>query len=530
MDGAKYAEETTRLTGQPTTQLGNASEIGSGLCACAALPRRCLTLTRIGHSSSGSLAGRGHHGFLPVIDYSNDFLAFRRDMCPVEGEYGPEPVIPDWLEHWYSSAFPYGDPAARTIMDCRTKKQGKSADGAAVALYMAARQPYGEVVIAASDKDQAKDRVLRACKFAVENGPLRKHAKVLRSVIEFDNGSEIQALPYDWKGSSGGNYRCIVFDELHAWTLENQRRMFDELIVPPTISNGCRWIASYAGWLGESELLKEWWDLALGGEMINGYFGENAPPIYHVPDASLLALIDVGEESWRHEWVTPEYIEQVRATERPNTFKRLWLNAWMSNEDQFVTSDQWAACYEDYTPGGLRMVLGADASTSRDLTALVGVSRSEGIAMVEYVRTWKPVGGDLRSGKPTVDLSGIDAEVRRLHKAGLVNCVVFDPYQLHSLASEWTRSGIRCIEMPQTAKRTEADQQLYDAIISKTLVHFNHPMLNEHVQHAVARETPRGFRLDKDRTSLKIDAAVALSMAHHGATDGSLGPPILMLS
>ena len=79
------------------------------------------------------------------------------------------------------------------------------------------------------------------------------------------------------------------------------------------------------------------------------------------------------------------------------------------------------------------------------------------------------------------------------------------------------------IEMPQTASRVESDQALYDAIISRTIKHPNHPTLNEHMRNAVANETPRGFRLAKEKTTMKIDAAVALSMAHHGALE-SLTP------
>ena len=56
---------------------------------------------------------------------------------------------------------------------------------------------------------------------------------------------------------------------------------------------------------------------------------------------------------------------------------------------------------------------------------------------------------------------------------------------------------------PRPARRVEADQALYDAIIGKTIRHYNDPVLNEHVKNAVAIETPRGFRLAKEKTSTK---------------------------
>ena len=463
-----------------------------------------------------------------AIDYTRDIISLIRDFCPMEGAYGPRAVILPFLEMWLGRAFPLpeGNPAARNVLDSRTKKQGKSATAAGIALYMATRQKGAEVVIAAADQDQSRDRVLRAAKFAVDNGPLGRHAKVYRDVIELENGSLIQALPMDWRGAAGGNYAAVIFDELHAYTLESHRRIWDELIIPPTQPHGVRWVSSYAGYLGESLLLWELWQKGLAGAR-----DEGALPIYHNADASLLALLDVGEASWRMPWTQGEtgrrYIEETRQTERPNVFRRLWLNEWVEDESQFVTPEQWAACYlpevrrwrED---DGRRLVLGADASTSRDLTALVGCYGDSDMRRIEVVfcRVWKPAISDLRFGKPTIDLDEtIGAEVLRLHRVGAVTAVVYDPYQLHSVALRWEKAGIKCIELPQTGARVESDQALYDAIIGRTLAHYNDPTLNEHIGNAVAVETPRGFRLAKEKTSRKIDAAVALSMAHHGACD-----------
>ncbi len=245
-----------------------------------------------------------------TIDYSADFVSFVRDLVPVEGSYGPQAVIPPHLSTWLYTAFPLpaGNPSARNILDARTKKQGKSATAAAVALYMATRQRYAEVVIAAADQDQAKDRVLRAVKFAIDNGPLSAHAKVFRDTIEFDNGSIIQALPFDWRGAAGGNYAAVIFDELHAWTLEQHRRMFDELTIPPTMPHGVRWIASYAGYSGESNLLWDVWQKALTGPRVHDDL-----PIFHNAEASILALIDVGSESWRMPWTSRRSRRAVHA-------------------------------------------------------------------------------------------------------------------------------------------------------------------------------------------------------------------------
>jgi phage terminase large subunit-like protein len=171
------------------------------------------------------------------------------------------------------------------------------------------------------------------------------------------------------------------------------------------------------------------------------------------------------------------------------------------------------------------MVLGADASTTRDLTALVGVADNleTHTKDVVYCRVWRPESGEYRFGKPTVDLDEtIKREIMRLYLEGRVQGVYYDPYQLHSIGLELEKEGVKMVELPQTNMRVEADQALYDAIIGKNLRHYNDPVLNEHIKNAVAIETPRGFRLAKEKTSRKIDASVALSMAHYGAINNKI--------
>lgn len=455
-----------------------------------------------------------------MTDFTRDFVAFWRDKCPVKGPFGPRPIVTPSLARFLRLAFPppAGDPAARNILDSRPKKQGKSALAGAVALYMAARQDHAEVVIAAADKDQARDRVFKSAVFAVENGPLWRHAKTWRDTIEFDNGSIIQAIPNDWKGAAGGDYSAVIFDELWTSTTELERRRYDELIVPPTQPAGTRWIASYAGFEGESDLLEEVWQKAEEGERV-----DDELPIYHNASSSLLALIDTGPEAWRMPWTTADYIEETRRNERPVTFARLWLNEWVSSINTFVTAQQWNACYSDdvkpWAPGDDRqMTLALDASTARDSTAAVGTVKEGSDVHVVYCKVWRPMANALRDGRPTVDLEEtLVKEVVRLFRLGAVQAVCGDPYQLHNIFMRLRKVGLTVREIGQTAARTEADTALLDAILAKSIKHYGHPDLDQHVVNAVGRETPRGVRLDKEKTSRKIDAAVALSMAHQEA-------------
>lgn len=459
-----------------------------------------------------------------MTDYTRDFLAFYRDIFRVEGKYGPKPLILPFMEKWIHTAFPdpEGNPAARNIIDARVKKTGKSSLAGGVVTYMATRQEYSECVIVASDQDQSRDRVLRAVKYAIEHGPLVDHAKIYKDVIEFDNHSIIQAIPYDARGAAGGQYSCIIFDELHTWIYENYRRMFDELIPSPTVDAGVRWIASYAGFTGESLLLQELWQRALNGVRI-----DKELPFYLDERSSLLAFIDTGEAAWRMPWLTREFMATVKASERPNTYRRLWLNEWVTNESAFLPEGAWDRCKaKDVKPwvkgDKARLVVGVDASTSRDYTALVGTEWNESTQTVDVrlVRVWKPQKGLFRGGKPTVDLAEtVGKEIKALKESGVLQAVVIDPYQLHSLSLDWQRMGVKVIELAQNSGRVEADQNLYDAVIGQSIRHWGDHNLDEAIRNCIALETVRGFRITKEKTSLHIDAAVALSMSHYACRD-----------
>lgn len=412
-----------------------------------------------------------------------------------------------------------------------TKKSGKTTIAALVMEHFGLFiEPPNEIYACANDLEQSRGRAFKALAQSVKLNPyLKNRATVNQQGIIFDNGTEINALASDYAGAAGSNHGLSVFDELWAYVSERSRRLWDELTPPPTRKIAMRLVVSYAGYTGESELLE--------GLYAKGKAGEVVPELAHILNGEGQPACRRNGGTfvyWDHElkphpglMVTPEaYHAEQRAQLRPMAYLRLHENRFTSNESIFVSPEQWEACYSPdvhaLIPGDERfIVLGADASTSRDLTALAGVAYNRDASTVDvvYCRVWKPVENAL-VGKQVIDLDAtIKAEILRLAKENKVVGVLYDPYQLHSISMSLREAGINMIEMPQTAQRVEADQALYDAIIGRSIRHFNHPDLNEHVVNAVAVETPRGFRLAKEKASRKIDLAVALSMAHSRAAE-----------
>jgi hypothetical protein len=118
---------------------------------------------------------------------------------------------------------------------------------------------YPEATCAANDFDQAQGRVFEALRRIIECSPaLRTEAKIVADKITFPAiGATITAIPSDYAGAAGGNPTISCFDELWAYTSERSRRLWDELIPPPTRKIACRLTCTYAGYEGESALLEE---------------------------------------------------------------------------------------------------------------------------------------------------------------------------------------------------------------------------------------------------------------------------------
>ena len=346
------------------------------------------------------------------------------------------------------------------------KKSGKTTIAALVAEYFALFfEAPNEVYLCANDFEQAQGRVFKALSQSVRLNTryLAKRTDAQMRIIHFDNGTDINAIASDYAGAAGSNHGLTVWDELWAYTSESSRRLWDELTPVPTRKISIRFVTTYAGYEKESELLLELYDRGKAGEIV--------PELAHIDNGEGQPACRCNGRTfvyWDHELkqhpgltISPQdYHDEQRKTLRPLAYIRIHENKFTTNEDLFITSEQWAACYspdvQALSPGDRRgIVLGADASTTRELTALVGVySNTEANTRdAVYTRIWKPEAGEYRFGKPTIDLDlTIKSEILRLWHSGNVLAVYYDPYQLHSIALDLEKSGVRMVELPRPGR------------------------------------------------------------------------------
>jgi hypothetical protein len=179
----------------------------------------------------------------------------------------------------------------------------------------------------------------------------------------------------------------------------------------------------------------------------------------------------------------------------------------------------WDACKEDlpalsaYEP----MVIALDAAVVNDCFAMVGVTRHpirDEVVAVRFVQVWEPKGHAL-DYQGTEDDPGPERVLRRLADEYNVMCVVYDPYQLHDMATRLGREGVAWFkEFGQGAPRLESDQQLLALISQKRLAHDGNATLRQHIDNADRKLDDKGkLRIVKREDAQKIDAAVAAGMA-----------------
>jgi phage terminase large subunit-like protein len=102
---------------------------------------------------------------------------------------------------------------------------------------------------------------------------------------------------------------------------------------------------------------------------------------------------------------------------------------------------------------------------------------------------------------------------------------LFDPYQLQAVAQRLIKDRLPMEEFPQTqGNLTAASQCLYDLINGGNLLLYPDAAMRRAISQAVAKETPRGWRITKQTSAHKIDLVAALSFACYGCIQGQSTP------
>ena len=404
----------------------------------------------------------------------------------------------------------------QVIVYSAVKKSGKTEINADVMGYWLFNvEPPNEIITVANKRDQAIARGFRRLKEIIEKSPVlsSESLSITGNQIILKNGSTVLAIPNDFSGEAGSNHGLTTWDELWGFVSERDRRLYDELTPVPTRKNSIRFISTYAGYEGESALLEDLYH-----------------QIFH-PDGTVKEGVDrpLGKDFpayakdelfmyWDHEprmpWLTPEYYSSQRKQLRLNTYLRLHENRWVSSESGLFDMEKWDSCVDsDYSPPlpdkSIHLWVGVDASVKKDRSAVVSVLRENGKLRLGPKRFWQP------TAAAPMDLEDtMEAYLLELARGYSLRTVKYDPFQFHRSAMTLSKKGLPMAEFPQTISNlTEIGQNLYDLVEYRNILLYPCKDLRFEASCAIGKETGRGLRIVKEKSSQKIDQVVALAMA-----------------
>lgn len=276
------------------------------------------------------------------------------------------------------------------------KKSGKTSITGGVAEYVTETwTPFPEVLTAANDLTQSRTRIYKAIELSLKLRPGWDDDKrtvrdtdgaLLWRIIEshmsyIPSGGIVRALSSDFRGEAGANPTATFFSELWGFTLDKLKKLWDEMVPPPTRKDAFRWAETYAGFTNEKGPL---WNLfqasVISGRQLTCHDmkalahpwpnifepgGHKGPsecncynimgccpehdqggiakdhkglPLYINDKQNLFAYWDTMERARRMPWQTQQYYVQQREMMKatPKSFDRLHLNLWTESQDAFV--------------------------------------------------------------------------------------------------------------------------------------------------------------------------------------------------
>lgn len=440
---------------------------------------------------------------------------FERHLRHMKGRFAGQPFI---LEDWQRDEIIY--PLFGTI-DQKTKlrhyrealiglprKNGKSELAAGIALYMllADGEFAPEVYSVAGDRKQASLVFNTAADMVLASPTLRAVCKVYRGgkVIEAREVNGIyRALSSDADLQHGLNPYCAIVDEYHVHKSSEQYEALrtgtaareNPLIVTITTAGeerqGPAWRLYERGASGDDpKMLFRWW---------------SPPKDFDLSD----------RKAWREanpaSWVSMDFLADQKGSLPEAVFRRLHLNEWYEGAlGAWIPRESWEGCAGNPTfDAAVPSVIGVDAASRQDTTAIALVQVDPDGKFNSKV--WNL---DVDPDLGYLDYGRLEDLIREICSTYLVTRIAFDPFQMIRSQQILANEGLPTEVFPQSDQRmVPASQLLYDLVMEGRLVHENDALVSDQVLAAGIRETARGWRLDKRKSSRPIDSVIALAIA-----------------
>jgi len=486
-------------------------------------------------------------------------------LVHAKGKWAGQPFeLLDWQKTIVRDLFGWkradGTRRYRTAYISVPRKCGKTTLGAGLGLYLttADGENGAECYSAAADRDQAAI-MFDIAKSMVQSSPvLTANIKTFRrSMVYHKAASSYKVLSADAPTKHGLNAHGILFDELHA---QRSRELWDVL----TTSTGARTqpltiAITTAGYDFESICYEIYTHACAVRD------GLIEDPAFYT------CIFEAGEEDdWRSPatWekahpsygvtVQRSYFEDEVAKAEHSlaaqaTLKRLMLNMWTRQREQFIDIEAWDACaapVDTASLAGRRCYGGLDLANTTDINAFVLVFEPEDedapYDVVPYFwipeermrqrvqrdrvpyDAWVNAGFIETTPGDIADHRHIQRRICEIRDEFQVLEIAFDRWGSTQISTGLTDEGFTMASFGQGfASMASPTKELLKLVCEKRIRHGGNPVLRWMISNLTVKQDEAGnFKPDKARSAEKIDGVVALVMAldrtlrHEAEPDG----------
>ena len=418
----------------------------------------------------------------------------------------------DFQRELITGAFAEG---IRTALISIPRANGKTALAAALGvaeLFVGDWSP--EVLIVASDQRQAT-LTMRLARRMIELSPLLLERTVIYSdrLVVPETDGVLQPLPADPSALHGWDPTLMICDELHVitepvWeavtsvTGKRPESLTLAISTPASSPDSIMWSLVKHG--------REGTDLSF-------YLREFAAPDGCDLDDREAWKIANPAMACAVPFLTEDGMASARRTIREPVFRQLRLGQWVTGIEAWLPFGAFELTADPDHPHSDRrtkVVLAFDGSASGDSTALIGCTVGPRPHM--WVEGLWENPGDPRWRVPRAE---VDQAVDIAFEKYDVVELACDPWGWRTEIEAWAkRHGPRKVVEYNTAhaaRMAPATDRMYQAIVNREATHDGNHSMTMHFAHCVAKRTPMGDLVHKDKKNSprKIDAAVAAIVA-----------------
>lgn len=455
-----------------------------------------------------------------IAAFAQEFLKVPKGT----GALDPFRLRPWQRDHIVKTFYPPTGRRPRQGLVSMPRGNGKSGLAAVLALYglLADEEPGAQVLVVASDERQARIIFNSARRMVALDERLAEQVQVFSDRLYVPRtDSVMMPLPAEPGALQGYDPTLMIVDELH-------------------VVNRAVWEAvSLASGKREQSLTLA---ISTPADSIESVMWSLVEYARQHPDDKSFRLVEYAaddgcdlddEEQWKQanpaldDFLHRDAIAATIRTSSEAAVRRYRLGQWAGRKDQWIPWGVWeqnAQPDREIDPDE-QVVIAFDGSASGDSTALIGCTVAD--AHVWPIAIWEHPEDNPRWRVPRAEVT---AAVQTCFEKLNVLELACDPWGWRSEMDQWAADyGKRVVEYNTGYRKrmAPATDRFYAATMTGDLTHDGDPDLARHVNNTVAKSTPMGDIVVKDKRSSekKIDAAVAAIVAHDRAAWHRANPP-----